>query len=87
MSALTTMFNFVVVYVRYFCCIVLGGYFSVSDFVSSEQKELAKDILFQLTGDSSFLQLQFPSSPLLILFVSVFVAGAVIGLLRRLIRG
>lgn len=83
MTALTTMFNFLRVYISFFCCMIFGGDFTLSDF-SGESLEIASAISETLNLG---LSVYMPGSPILQLFIAVFVIGAIIGLARRLIRG
>lgn len=87
MTALTTMFNFIIVYVRYFVCSIVGGWFQVSDFSNDEQRVMARQIILQLTDGLYNNGIMFSSKPILILIIGVIVIGAIIGLARRLIRG
>lgn len=83
MTALTTMFNFIIVYVRYFSVIVFGGSLYLNSF-SGEQYLIAKNIFDYYDIGSVLI---YENNPLIVLFVGVFVIGAIIGLARRLIRG
>lgn len=83
MTALTTMFNFLIVYVRYFCCIIFGGTFSKTHF-SGEAYGIAEDLLISLGFN---VGVNFDGIPILTLFIGIIVIGAIIGLARRLIRG
>lgn len=84
MTALTTMFNFIIVYVRYLVCLIFGGSLYLSSF-SGEQYEIAKGI-FNSYGATATV-IVGDGIPLLALFLGVFVIGAIIGLAHRLIRG
>ncbi len=83
MTALTTMFNFIVVYVQYFCTIIFGGRLYLSSF-SGEQYEIAKN-MFDALGVTKVIYVT--THPILLLFIGIIVIGAIIGLARRLIRG
>lgn len=83
MTALTTMFNFLIVYLRYFVVLIVGGKIYLADF-SGEQYEIAK-VIFEAYGASS--SISSPGYPILVLFIGIIVIGAIIGLARRLIRG
>lgn len=86
MTALTTMFNFIIVYMRLICCCVFGGDFNYTHF-TGERAELAKHIIFTHLGTEQFPGFILPGVPILQLFIAIIVVGAIIGLARRLIRG
>lgn len=83
MTALTTMFNFLRVYISFFCCMIFGGDFTLSDF-SGESYEIASAISKALGFG---LSVHMPGSPIMQLFIAIIVIVAIIGLARRLIRG
>lgn len=87
MTALVSMFNFLIVFIRYIVFCIVGGRFSVSSFLNAEQKEIARNILLQATDGMFENSIGGPGNPLLILFVGIIVIGAIIGLVKRLIRG
>lgn len=87
MTALTTMFNFFVVYINYFVSMIFGGRFLVDEFSNIEQQELARQIVIEASNGAFSNGLIFSGVPILALFLGVFVIGAIIGLARRLIRG
>lgn len=82
MTALTTMFTFIYVYINYFVTIIFGGRFAWKDF-SGEAAVIAKNIVNFFGAEYS---IGYPGNPLLFLFLGIFVFGAIIGLVRRLIR-
>lgn len=87
MTALVSMFNFLLVYLRYFTTIIFGGRFYAGDFSNVEQETLAKQIIFQLSDGAYDYLIYLPGEPFLLICISVFVFGACISLARRLIRG
>ena len=86
MSALTSIFNFLYVYLRAIFCFVTGTLFDIRYFPVAEQKEIARQII--IIGSNGQLQegLQFFPRPILLLIFGIFVVGAFIGLTRRLMR-
>lgn len=87
MTALVSMFNFLIVFIRYFVFCVVGGRFSVEDFLNPEQQELARNIIIQITNGAFEKNIYDSGEPLLILFIGIIVIGSIIGLAKRLIRG
>lgn len=85
MTALTTMFSFLYVHLRYLVILMFGGEFYASSF-SGEAYEIALTIL-ESYGKSASDCVFSPGYPILVLFIGIFVLGSVIGLARRLIRG
>lgn len=86
MSSLTSIFNFLYVYLRATICFIFGGLFDVRHFHNVEQISIARDIV--ITGSNGALEngLIFDGEPILALVVGIFAVGAIIGLVRRLIR-
>lgn len=82
MSALTTIFNFLYVYIRLFFAVIFGGKVYLSSF-SGDSYYIAKSI-FDTFGASS--QLVFRGYPIFMLIICIFAVGAIIGLARRLMR-
>lgn len=85
MTALTTMFSFLYVYLRYLVVLLFGGKFYASSF-TGEAYDIALTIL-EGYGISANEFVYSPGIPIVALFIGIFVFGSVIGLARRLIRG
>lgn len=84
MAGLTSVFNFLIVYVNVFVTFIFGGVFSSNEFTVTEQREIANGILSSLTVNSS---IEFEGQPILMIIIGVFVLGSIISLVRRLIKG
>lgn len=86
MSALTSIFNFLYVYLRVFSCFILGGSIDSRTFFG-EQKLIFDSICESIYGSSVVNPiLYFDGQPILILILCVFALGSIIGLVRRLMR-
>lgn len=86
MSALTSIFNFLYVYLRVFSCFIFGGSIYSTTFFG-EQKLIFDSICESIYGSSLINPvLHFESQPILILVLCVFALGSIIGLVRRLMR-
>lgn len=88
MSALTTVFNFLYVYLRVFFNYIVGGGLDSTDF-SSEQVPIVISIYECITGQNPGLSfyMEFEGEPVLMLIIGIFALGSIIGLARRLIKG
>lgn len=86
MSALTSIFNFLYVYIRALFCYVTGSLFDVHYFVSDEQINIARQIILTATNGQFQNGFHYPPNPLLLIVLGVFVVGSIIGLIRRLMR-
>lgn len=86
MSALTSIFNFLYVYLRAIVCYIFGNLFSANSFTDSEQIEIARSIVRSATNGQFENGLHFSGEPILLLIFGIFALGSIIGLVRRLIR-
>lgn len=84
MSALTTVFNYLYVYLVALANFIFGGYFELKSF-SGERLEVAQEFMAAI-GCADYGQIQFPPRPILMLIVGIFAVGSIIGLVRRLVR-
>lgn len=82
MSALTSIINFLYVYVRIFFTFIFGGRVYLSSF-SGESYDIAKIIFDTLGLKKVYLSY---GEPILILIVAIFTVGALIGLVHRLMK-
>lgn len=81
MTALTTMFTFIYVYLRFFIHVLIGGRVSLNSF-SGEAYDIAK-IVFDFFGTDS---VSFRINYVFLIIFGIFVFGSIIGLVRRLTR-
>lgn len=84
MSALTVVFNHLTAYLWFFVYFAFGEP-AILDVLSDEQLAVINNIITQgelLFGDSFVIE----PRPVLIIGTSVFICGAVIGLVRKLIK-
>lgn len=86
MSALTTIFNFLYVYLRCFACYIFGGRLDVNYFSNLEQIEFVRNIIKTASGGIYENGLSFPGQPILLLVLGIFALGSIIGLVRRLMK-
>lgn len=87
MTALVSVFNFFIVYLDFLFLVFVGGTFRVSSFATPEQQEIARIFLETASNGQFHSYIHSDGIPLLLIPIGVFVLGAVIGLVRRLIRG
>lgn len=85
MSALTSIFNFLYVYLRFVIGYVTGSKIYLSSF-NEEQLSIARNILDSLGFTNIVNVFSFNGEPILMLIVGVFAVGSIIGLVRRLMR-
>lgn len=83
MSALTTIFNFLYVYLRFIFAYIVGGQIRANQFTSVESQEIAQGIINSLGLSHG---VTFSGEPILMLVIGVFALGSVIGLAHRLIK-
>lgn len=83
MSALTSIFNFLYVYVRLIFAYIFGSTVSLASF-QGEQREIVRSIFNALNVPSETIV--FSVQPTLILIIAIFALGALIGLVHRLMR-
>lgn len=83
MSALTSIFNFLYVYLRIIVAYVFGTKIYVDSFPMGESREIFRAIINEF-GFGNYVY--FEPQPLLILIVGVVSLGAIIGLVRRLMK-
>ena len=87
MSALTSIFNFLYVYLRCLLCFFTSSLFDVRHFNVPEQKEIARQMIITASNGSLQNGIEFDfSAPILFLIVGIFAVGSIIGLIRRLTR-
>lgn len=95
MSALTTIFNHLYVYLYCLIKIIFGGECLLRDFANPEQKLILQSMgesLYNFYPDyvefteTGIMKIVFETQPILILIVGVFTVGSIIGLTRRLFR-
>ena len=86
MTSLTSIFNFLYVYLRVLACYIFGGRVDVNFFSNLEQIEIVRNII-RIASNGQFENgFSFPGQPILLLVLGVFALGSIIGLVRRLIR-
>ena len=86
MSALTSIFNFLYVYFCFFVKLSFGGHFSSFSFTVAEQQQYARQLVFNISNGLVQNAVNLSGEPLVILIIGVFTLGAIIGLVRRLMR-
>lgn len=95
MSALTTIFNHLYVYLYAVMKYIFGGECLANDFNSEAHKEILIEMgefFYNYYPDlvsfdsKGVLVVDFAPQPILILIVGVFALGAIIALVRRLVR-
>lgn len=87
MSALTSIFNFLYVFIRAMFTFIIGGWFDVRNFSVVEQQNIARQIIIEATNGQFENGTVFPGEPILLLVIGVFAIGSIIALVRRLIKG
>lgn len=86
MSALTSLFNFLYVYLRFFVSLIFGGLFDCRHFLLAEQREIASQIVYQVSDGHYLNGIYLPGSPIVALILGIFVVGGIIGLIHRLMK-
>lgn len=82
MTALSSIFTFLYVYFRYLIILMFGGTFRIADF-SGEAATFAQTIIESYGFHTA---IGSDGIPILLLVVGIFVIGAIIRLVRRLVR-
>lgn len=89
MSALTSIFNFLYVYLRCIIAYIMGNKIYSSDF-SGECLEIMTNIVRSvqpnLTENWTYITLNRGGEPILMVVIGVFAVGSIIGLVRRLMK-
>lgn len=88
MSALTTIFNYLYVYLRVFVAFIFGGTLRHDDFPGVYRQPFYDFLRSLGVSEINFERfvIIFESRPILILIVGIFAVGSIIGLVRRLMR-
>ncbi len=91
MTALTTLFNYLVAYITFYSAWIFGFEFFYNN-LNPDVASIVRDIqveAFQMYPElaEKFATDGFVINPIVLLPICIFALGALIGLVRRLIRG
>ena len=95
MSALTTIFNHLYVYLYCMLNFIFGGEVLLKEIANPTQREIllnCGEVFYKYYPDlvsldsNGLMAVNFEAQPILILIVGVFALGSIIALVRRLVR-